>query len=83
MKIYIVTVIIEVSWPNALPDSDDVHYASSLEKCMEFLVTAHLDQELELDSLIQISTDVVDEYFSPFSIIDRKTLGEWIKWEQH
>ena len=59
MKIYIVTVIIEVSWPNALPDLDDVHYASSLEKCMEFLVKAHLDGEFELDDEIQISTDAI------------------------
>lgn len=88
MKIYIVAQITQSNRPNTLPYFDEVlvfniHYASSLEKCMEFLIQAYLSGKFELDEEIQITTDVLDEYFKSIEFCGRKTLGEWIKWTQN
>jgi len=58
-----------------------IHFASSIEKCINFLKRALEDQNsgIEETSIIQITEEELDEYFGEINRIGRKTVSEWIK----
>jgi len=79
MKIFIVSDVntFDTYWTDVI----ELHYASSLEKVMEFLQAALDDRNsgLHEGSEIDISVDYVDEYFHKGAgSLERKTLKEFL-----
>lgn len=60
---------------------DNVHFASSFEKCIEFLKLAIDDKNSGINekSIIRITKVEVDAYFGEVEYIGRKKASEWLK----
>ena len=63
-----------------IPDIDEMHYASSMDKAVEFIKRCLEDEEISEDEIIQIDVDYVDSYFDRQSkSIGRAAAENWIE----
>ena len=80
-KVYLVETV-EVGFGNnpSYHDFNLVNISYSYEKAIEFIKTALADDNsgIEDDDMIQITTELIDEYFGASKFVGRHSAKEWI-----